>query len=153
MAHKIIELKERILHIFPDKNKRILKQILRIFSDWIIFTLGMGILPLLLKLLAYKSFGQTCSFMEFHLELFFMTIVLLADSAKNFSLDSVIGKIALFILLLASGSYAFSLLYYLGFTKFELSAQNAMQNTLIFLGAGAVLDVASLIRLCRREEE
>lgn len=136
-----------------DRHKRILKKTIHIFSDWIIFTLGMGILPLLLKLLAFKSFNQPCSFMEFHLELFFMTIVLLADSAKNFGLGSAIGKIALFILLLASGSYAFSLLYYLDFTKFSLSAKSAMQNTLIFLGAGAILDIASLIRLCRRDIE
>lgn len=136
-----------------DKNTETKKSFEHIFSDWLIFTLGMGILPLLLKLCAFNFFSQPCNFMDFHLELFFMTIVLLADSARSFSLESSIGKIALFILLFASGLYAFSLLDSLGFTKFSLSTQIAMWSTLIFLGTGAVMDIASLIRVYRRNKK
>lgn len=136
-----------------DKNAEKEKSFVHIFSDWLIFTLGIGILPLLLKLCAYKLFSQACDFMDFYLELFFMTIVLLADSAKSFSLETFFGKISLFILILVSGLYAFSLLDSLGFTKFSLSAQIAMWSTLVFLGTGAVMDIASLIRVCRRDKK
>ena len=113
-------------------------------GEWLFYTLGMGILPLLIRCLVFLLCGQSFLFEDFHVELFFITIVFCIDALKNFGLNQGKGRFTLFVLVINTVIYTIAFLNSLEFVILPLSSIYAKCSTYIFIGASFLLDFTSL---------
>lgn len=116
------------------------------YRDWAAYTVVMGMLPLVIRLLLASSFDIAIGFEDFRTELFFITIVLLVDALRNYKLKSGIWAISLFVLIASAAVYAVVLGFDLDLYKngIEVSNENINRDVRRFLLAGAILDVPSV---------
>ncbi len=116
------------------------------YIDWLMYTVGMGVLPFFIRLFIAVLFSQILLFYDYHLDLFFVTIVLLVDSLKNFDPKCGKSKFALIILIISTVIYAVALLNSQDLLKVPLSLMSTKICTYSFLIASAILDFASIAK-------
>lgn len=114
------------------------------YRDWAAYTVAMGMLPLVIRLLLASSFDVSIGFEDFRTELFFITIVLLVDALRNYELKSGIWAVALLVLIASAAVYAVILGFDLDLYKSEISNENINHDVRRFLLAGAILDIPSV---------
>lgn len=112
--------------------------------DWLIYTVIMGVLPSIIRLVVYLLFHKTLSPNDFYTELFFATIVLLFDALRNFRISSGWRSITSIALCLGSIVYGFIFADSLNFLKEPLSKPIVSIFTWVFLGTSIALDALSL---------
>ena len=76
------------------------------YVEWFVFTVIMGAIPLIIRLVIYSCFNQHLLFSDFRADLFFLSIMLVVDSLKNYGIKSIGGIISIIILITGIISYS-----------------------------------------------
>lgn len=76
------------------------------YIEWFIYTVLMGAIPSIIRLLVFFYFEQPIIFSDFRTELFFLSIVLLVDSLKNIGVKRGWGVVSFVMLVVCIFGYA-----------------------------------------------
>lgn len=116
------------------------------YRDWVAYTVVVGMLPLVIRLLLANFLGIPVSFEDVRTELFFVTIVLLVDALRNFRIRAGMWALVLFVLIASAAVYAVVLGIDLDLykTEIKISSENINRNIRRFLLAGIILDTFSV---------
>ena len=116
------------------------------YIEWLIYTVIMGAIPSIIRLLVFIYFEQPIIFSDFRTELFFLSIVFLVDSLKNTGIKCI-GGVASFIILFFD-IFVCALVF---FDAAHLLARSpsgilVQRSALVFLGLGFLLDFYSILK-------
>lgn len=118
-------------------------------KEWIGYTVVMGGVPLAIRWLITWIINESFKPIDCRAEIFFLTIVFLVDSLKNYSLKSGGGIVSLIILVVCAAVYGFvsgnELAKELGKSSIAMSDDHTMIGAYGFLVAGTILDFVSII--------
>lgn len=118
------------------------------FGEWLFYTLAMGILPSGIKLLTACIYKHPLSFYDYLVEVFFLTIVLLVDTIRNFNaVSNRLGKLAIFLLVVTSAVYGTILMKEIVFGDefFTIVSDTVIKMvTIILLSSSLLLDLWSI---------
>ena len=73
--------------------------------DWFIYTVVMGALPLIMKIILSRLFSLGIGFQDLCAELFFLSIVFFVDALKNWGTKSGVGKVLQIVLIICAFLY------------------------------------------------
>ena len=114
--------------------------------SWFLGSVCMGLLPTVIKFLILKISHSDISPNQFHTELFYLSLVLLADIIKNTSKEYVRWKAAFICTIIYSGIYAYILCGDLGLLAEgrAVSSQAALVFSFASIGVGTVLGLITI---------
>lgn len=117
-------------------------------TNWLIYTLGMGVLPLIIKFLIGCIYTKPLKFDDYCVELFFMTIVFLIGAIRNFStaINGFAEKVTALILTLCAAIYGSILVNQIKVSEPVLGISNLVLQSLTigFLILSFILDIGSM---------
>lgn len=116
------------------------------FKEWLMYTLGMGALPSILKALILYIFSQPILIEEFRVELFFLTIIFFVDALKKCDKSSGTRLVIQFILLISMAVYTIILLGDMNLFNKPLSSVVITWVLCGFLGASFIFDFIKYLR-------
>lgn len=114
------------------------------FKDWCMYTLVMGILPSMIKMVILVLFKKPIFLENFRVELFFLTIIFLVDTLKKYDWPNGKKSFTLIILIISVVIYTIILLGDMNLLREPLSSVVATWTVCGFLGTSIVLDISSI---------
>ena len=114
------------------------------YQEWLMYTVAMGVLPLVLKIFVLVLVAQPIPFKLFRVELFFLTVVFLVDALKKYNKKSGNGKLALLILIISVAIYVLVLTDEMELLKVPLSSETVKWSAWGFLLTGFIVDFLSI---------
>lgn len=114
------------------------------YIEWFIYTVIMGAIPSIVRLLVFIYFEQPITFSDFRTELFFLSIVFLVDSLKNTGIKCV-GGVASFIILFFD-IFVYAVVFFDAAHLLTRSPSGILvqRSALVFLALGFLLDFYSV---------
>lgn len=116
------------------------------YVEWLIFTVIMGAIPSIIRLLVCVCFEQRPAFEDFRTELFFLSIVLLVDSLKNNGLKNWNGVVSFIVLCFCIFGYAVVFFDASHLFSRSPSVMLVRRGALVFLILGFLLDWHSILK-------
>lgn len=110
------------------------------YKEWFIFTVIMGAIPSIIRLLVCVCFEQQPMFEDFRTEIFFLSIVLLVDSLKNRGLRDWNGAVSFIVLCFCIFGYAVVFFDASHLFSRSPSVMLVRRGALVFLILGFLLD-------------
>ncbi len=114
------------------------------YVEWLLFTVVMGALPSIIRLLVCFYFGQQPTFTDFRTELFFLSIVFLVDSLKNCGLKDWSGVASFVVLCFCI--FGYTVVFFDASHLFNIAPSGMLvqRSAFVFLILGFMLDLLSI---------
>lgn len=114
------------------------------YIEWIIFTVIMGAIPLIIRFIIFSFFGYQFIFSDYRADFFFLSIVLVVDSLRNYGLKSIGGVVSILTLITCITAYSVTFFETSHLLNSVPSSELMQRVAIITLVLGVVFDFFSL---------
>ena len=116
------------------------------YIDWLVFTVIMGAIPLIIRFIIFSFFffGQPFVFSDYRADFFFLSIVLVVDSLRNYGVKSIGGVVSILILITCITAYSIAFFETSQLLNSAPSGELMQRVAIITLALGFIVDLFSL---------